>query len=139
VQAHAGAAHGLRGYRSELGKFIPHHDDGISNLDFRVHHFAAGIFGDSTLFRPECLLVEFDGSSTIFDCHEGSDGVIALRNGFYCHKCLLGWNFPKVYTSCEWKLSTRSISLRGDNMLSGVLWPLPATHDGMTMGGEDVQ
>jgi hypothetical protein len=36
-------------------------------------------------------------------------------------------------------LSTRSISLRGDNMLSGVLWPLPATHDGMTMGGEDVQ
>jgi hypothetical protein len=33
------------------------------------------------------------------------------------------------------------VSRRFDHlaMLSGVLWPWPATHDGMTMGGEDVQ
>src|SRR5581483_9194136 len=86
MKSAAAVSYGFGSQGTELRKFIGEHDDGVTDLQFRMHDFAIGTFHDSAVFRAECLFIKLNCFRGVSNREVRCERVISVGNWFHCHK-----------------------------------------------------
>src|ERR1700722_5700264 len=71
---------------AKLREFVAQHDDGVPDLQFRMHDLAVGTFHGASIRGAKGLFIEFDGTGCIADREGGCDAVVSIGNGLYGHR-----------------------------------------------------
>src|SRR5947209_4517945 len=83
---------------SEIGKFVGEHDDGVADLQFRVHDLAIWSFHYAAFFGAKRSLVKINRTFSIADGHEWGKCVVSLWNWFHGHEASWERSFSQSTT-----------------------------------------